>query len=78
MIRYLLGDLKWRIVYLKNDGYSAQKIAQYLYIHVSTVKRVLQTFNKWGCIKDPFKRKGGRHKFLCAKDMAVCVQSILL
>ena len=57
-------DLKWRIIYLQNDGYSKRKISEILYISISLINKVLCLHKKWGTVVNPWRKIPGRH----AKD----------
>jgi transposase len=63
--------LKWRIVYLYNEGFSRKKISRYLYIGMTTVGNVLRIFNKWGCVESPLKGQRGRRKRFSVQNMEV-------
>ena len=71
-MRAYASDLRWRIIFLSDDGYPPHDIAEYLYVHPSTVRRVLRVYKKWGCVKHPFRGNGGRKKLLAAGEMKVC------
>ena len=71
MARSLSEDLKWRIVFLYYDGYKQKKIAKLLYISISTVKKVLRIYAKWGTVVDPWRKPPGRRKTLSQIDMKV-------
>ncbi len=45
-------DLRWRVVYLWNDGYPIEKISQLLYIDRSTIFKVLNYYIFWKDVKD--------------------------
>ena len=69
----LSEDLKWRIVFLRNDGFSRKKIAQLLYISKGTVNKVLYIYAKWGSVVDPWKKLRGRRKIFNRQEMNVCL-----
>ena len=64
-------DLKWRIIYLRMEGFSAKEIESLLRIGKTTVYDVLKLYKRWCCVKDPFKSKSGRRKLFSGKDMKV-------
>jgi len=51
------NDLKWRIIYLQNDGYSKRKISEILYISISLINKVLCLHKKWGTVANPWRKK---------------------
>lgn len=71
MARAFSEDLKWRIVFLYYNGHSSDKIAEFLYISRTTVKKVLQIYMRWGTVEDPWKKPSGRNKTLTRDDMKV-------
>lgn len=62
-------DLRWRIVYLYNDGFSIIDIANTLYISKSSVARIINIYEKWACVTNPFKGISGRRKLFSRSDM---------
>jgi len=64
-------DLKWRIIYLHMEGFSAKDIESLLRIGKTTVYNVLKLYKRWCCVKDPFKGKSGRRKLFSGKDLKV-------
>jgi len=69
----LSEDLKWRIVFLRNDRFSRKKIAQLLYISKGTVNKVLYIYAKWGSVIDSWKKLRGRRKIFNNQEMNVCL-----
>ncbi|CAG8745801.1 26476_t:CDS:1, partial [Dentiscutata erythropus] len=55
-------DLKLRIVYLNHDGHSMEEIPELLYLSESLVQKILQTYNHFYFIKNPFKEALGQKK----------------
>ena len=53
-----------------------EDIAEYLHVSVSTVRRVLRIYKKWGCVRHPLKGKGGRSKVFSSKKMEVCKEIV--
>lgn len=68
------NDLKWRIIYLQNDGYSKKQISKILYISISLVSKVLQLYKKWGTVTNPWSKIPGRHKTFDRNDMNVNIE----
>ena len=55
-------DLRWRVVYLYTDGFSIMDIANTLYMSKSSVTRIINNYEKWVCVTNPFKEISGRRK----------------
>ena len=55
-------DMKWRIVYLWNDGYSMEQISKLLYISERTIYRILNYYILWKDVKDPVQGLKGQKK----------------
>jgi DNA-binding transcriptional regulator GbsR (MarR family) len=64
-------DLRWRVVYLHNDGYSLQEISELLKISAPTVTRIMKCFQQWRCVINPLKGQAGRRKIFNGSDMRV-------
>lgn len=73
MTKAFSEDLKWRIIYLWNDGYSAKRISTMFYISERTVHRVIKYYKLWQNIKNPIVTKPGRRKIFNNSDMRVCI-----
>ena len=73
MVKPFSEDLKWRIIYLWNDGFSAKHISRLFYISEKTIYRVIKNYKLWNSIKDPREKKPGRKKIFNNSDMKVCV-----
>jgi transposase len=71
MPREFSEDLRWRIVYLYIDGSSIIDIANILYISKSTVARIINIYEKWACVTNPFKGVSGRRKLFSRNDMYI-------
>ena len=55
----LSSDIRWRIVWLlQYKGFSLQQIADLLYIHVSTARRILFKFHQTGTVSPKNGRRG--------------------
>jgi transposase len=67
------NDMKWRIVYLWNDGYSIEKISKFLYVSEKTIYRVLNYYILWKDVKDPVQDQKGQRKVFNNSDMKVCI-----
>jgi Homeodomain-like domain len=72
MVRAYSSDLRWRMVYLHEDGHPTYDIAESLYVNVRTVRRVLRLYRKWGCVENPFKGKNGQSKLFSEAELEVC------
>jgi len=73
MTKAFSEDLKWRIIYLWNDGYSARHISRLFYISERTIYRVINYYRLWRNIKSPFKTNPGRKKCFNNSDIKVCI-----
>ena len=73
MVKSFSEDLKWRIIYLWNDGFSAKHISKLFYINERTIYRVIKYYKLWNDIKDLKEKKPGRKKIFNNSDMKVCV-----
>ncbi|CAG8770601.1 11687_t:CDS:1, partial [Cetraspora pellucida] len=71
MGKALSEDLRWRVVYHRADGCNEQEIAEILYISQSSVSRILQTYNKWKHIVNPFKAPRGRRKLFSGEELKI-------
>jgi transposase len=69
-------DLKWRIIYLQNDGYSKRKISEILYVSIGLINKVLRLYRKWGTVVNPWKKIPGQHKTFDRNDMNVGINNI--
>lgn len=69
-------DLRWRVVYLYTDGLSIIDIANTLYISKSSVARIINIYEKWACVANPFKGIPGRRKLFSRGDMYI-LQSLI-
>ena len=65
-------DLKWRIVYLWNDGYSVKQISKLLYVDRSTIFKILNCYIFWKNVKDPTQKQKGQKKIFNNSDLRVC------
>ncbi|UZO06843.1 uncharacterized protein OCT59_027150 [Rhizophagus irregularis] len=64
-------DLCWRIIYLHIDRFSTADIANTLYVSKGFVNKIIRRYNRWACVKNPFKGIPGRRKLFSRADMAV-------
>lgn len=53
------ADLRWRVVYLYSDGLSIRDIANTLYMAKSVVFKIINLYEKWACVTNPFKGEEG-------------------
>jgi DNA invertase Pin-like site-specific DNA recombinase len=73
MVKALSEDLKWRIIYLWNEGFSAKHISRLLYMNKSTVYRIIKYYKLWSNVNDIKEREPGRKKIFNNSDMRVCI-----
>lgn len=71
MPKELSEDLRWRVVYLYADGCSIIDIANTLYMSKSSVNRIINMYEKWACVTNPFKGVFGRKKLFNRNDMYI-------
>jgi transposase len=71
MPREFSKDLRWRVVYLYTDGFSIKDIANTLYMSKSSVSRIINIYEKWACVSNPFKGVPGRRKLFNRGDMYI-------
>jgi transposase len=64
-------DLCWRIIYLYYDGLSSRDIANTLHMSKSVVNKIIKRYNRWACVKNPFKCVPGRRKLFSGEDLTV-------
>lgn len=64
-------DLRWRVVYLYSDGLSITDIANTLYMSKSVVAKIINLYEKWACVTNPFKGVPGRRKLFDREDMRI-------
>jgi transposase len=76
MPREYSEDLRWRVIYLYTDGLSIIDIANTLYISKSSVARIINIYEKWACVINPFKGIPGRRKLFSRGDMYI-LQSLI-
>jgi transposase len=69
-------DLRWRVIYLENQNYNEQEIAELLLISKSTVHYILKTFSKWGCVVNPLKGVPGRKKKFSRNELQILQQLV--
>ncbi|CAB4475106.1 uncharacterized protein OCT59_009119 [Rhizophagus irregularis] len=65
------SDLKWRIIYLKNDGYSKRRISEILYVSISLINKILHLYIKWETVENPWRKIPGRRKTFDCNDMNI-------
>jgi transposase len=71
MPREFSEDLRWRVVYLYTEGFSTIDIANTLYMSKSSVNRIINIYEKWACVTNPFKGILGRRKLFSRNDMYI-------
>src|ERR1051326_4876367 len=64
-------DLCWRVIYLSTEGLSTAEIANTLYMSKGVVNKIKKRYNRWACVKNPFKGVPGRRKLFSRADMAI-------
>jgi transposase len=64
-------DLKWRVIFLRHNGYSRKKIAELLCVSIGLVNKVWQIYVKWETVVNPWQKSPGRCKTLNRNDMKV-------
>jgi transposase len=64
-------DLCWRIVYFYTDGFTTADIANTLYVSKGLVNKIKRRYNRWACVKNPFKGIPGCRKLFSRADIAV-------
>ena len=69
-------DLRWRAVYLYSNRLSITDIANTLYMSKSSVIRIINLYEKWMCVVNPFKGIPGRRKLFSRGDMYI-LQSLI-
>jgi transposase len=72
MAKAFSEDLKWRVIYLWNEGFSAKKISRLFYISEKTIYRVINYYKLWNNVKDLRENEPGRKKIFNNSDMRVC------
>ncbi|CAG8544299.1 10750_t:CDS:1, partial [Racocetra fulgida] len=58
-------------------SYSKEDITKFLYISKSTVHQTLDTFQKWGYIKKPFKEQLGHQKIFAYEELDLLKRIII-
>ena len=71
MLREYSEDLYWRIIYLHADGLSTADIANTLYISKGVVNKIKKRYERWICVKNPFKGVPGQRKLFSRSDMTI-------
>ena len=64
-------DLYWCIIYLYTEGLPTTEIVNTLHMSKGVVNKIKKRYNRWGCIKNPFKDVPGRRKLLGRKVLAI-------
>jgi transposase len=64
-------DLCWRVIYLYTEGLSTAEIANTLYMSKGVVNKIKKRYDRWACVKNPFKGVPGRRKLFSRVDMAI-------
>jgi len=71
MPREYSEDLYWRIIYLHADGLSTVDITNTLYISKGVVNKIKKRYERWLCVKNPFKGVPGQRKLFNRRDMTI-------
>jgi transposase len=71
MAKTIADDLKWYVILLYSNGYSRKQIAKLLYIGKTLVNKVINTYAKWGCVVNLWRRLSGKKKVFSRSDMNV-------
>src|SRR5438034_6822984 len=64
-------DLCWCIIYLHIDGLSTVNIANTLHMSKGVVNKIKRRYDRWACVKNPFKSIPGCRKLFTRADMTV-------
>uniref|UniRef100_U9USM6 Homeodomain-like protein n=1 Tax=Rhizophagus irregularis (strain DAOM 181602 / DAOM 197198 / MUCL 43194) TaxID=747089 RepID=U9USM6_RHIID len=64
-------DLYWRIIYLHADGLSTVNIANTLRLSKGVINKIIRRYNRWACVKNPFKGIPGRRKLFSRADITL-------
>ncbi|CAB4494727.1 unnamed protein product [Rhizophagus irregularis] len=76
MAKTVAEDLKWRVILLYSDGYSRKQIAKLLYIGETLVNKVINTYTKWGCVVNPWRRLPGKKKVFNRSDINILCEIV--
>jgi len=71
MPREFSEDLYWRIIYLHTDGLSTVDISNTLHMSKGVVNKIKKRYERWLCVKNPFKGVPGQRKLFSRSDMAI-------
>ena len=71
MSREFSEDLCWHIIYLHTEGLPTTEIANTLHMSKGTVNKIKKWYNRWGCVKNPFKGVPGRRKLFSREDLTI-------
>jgi transposase len=67
----LSTDLKWRVIYLTDKGYSNDDIQESLCISKSTICRVREYYRLYGTVENPHAMHPGRPKIFEQAELNV-------
>jgi transposase len=71
MPREFSEDLYWRIIYLHADGLTTVDIADTLHMSKGVVNKIKKRYERWLCVKNPFKGVPGQRKLFSRSDMTI-------
>ena len=71
MPREFSEDLHWRVIYLYYDGLSTIDIVNTLHMSKSVINKIIETYKRWACVKNPFKGIPGRRKLFNREDLKI-------
>ena len=71
MPREFSEDLCWRIIYLYTEGLQTTEIANTLHVSKGTVNKIKMRYNRWRCVKNPFKGIPDRRKLFSRENLTI-------
>ena len=71
MPREFSEDLYWQIIYLHADGLTTVDIADTLHMSKGVVNKIKKRYERWLCVKNPFKDVLGQRKLFSRSDMTI-------
>ena len=71
MPREFSENLYWRIIYLHADGLSTVDISNTLYLNKGVVNKIKKRYERWLCVKNPFKGVPGQRKLFSRSDLSI-------
>jgi len=63
--------LMYYFIYLHTEGLPTTEIANTLHMSKGTVNKIKKRYNRWGCVKNPFKGVPGRRKLFSREDLTI-------